>query len=659
MAPRSNLCTICASCIVRAESVDLSSKHALLGDFYQPASFEKVSVRVLQRPASRHVHFTDSRTVVMDPVANNKAWKSLQEKIQQLEGERKQAEQHMKHLCDECVQSIKFSEQENNKKDISINNEDANGPSVQLSTTADNCSLLQLQLQCINAWENGEPEKNIMFEKQSMETPSKRSYVGSFCPLPSLENISLTSIDVQQRPAPHHATIIGSRNLDEADAMSPATNNRAIVSAMKNLQEKIRCLEMERAEAEQKMQSLGYEAVQYKNILEQEKKMNTNIKTGVPNELADQLATVEDRCSLLEKQLEYMRTMVEHTETEKNNLMEKQASLQMDRHWDCAELQSKLEKLEILEQECLKVNATQTRAESKIHELEQKLQEEQHQRKLIQDKAAQLQTRLEINRILIGSCSSKKKKKTKKKKDIVKNEMRGENSRPPRVWPGLVEFPFVAGTSSSSSHSVTANIQNVLHLMKHYNTMTFDARQKLPVQRTVKNSRDATYGNVKNGDPQFVSTCSSTSSPTEGLSELLLALQDELGQMSFEHQDLLKQIQGTINTDVREDLERELDCLVKRMEKKGDQISKLKKHQANVVKLKLKAKKMRRQMADTKKRAKALDEMKKVPVAPKGTEFSLKTTSVLGQKGKESLQLLRNAQKLQLTLRQNDITWDQ
>uniref|UniRef100_UPI00398E95C1 centrosomal protein CEP57L1 isoform X2 n=1 Tax=Pristiophorus japonicus TaxID=55135 RepID=UPI00398E95C1 len=602
MAPRSNLCTICASCIVRAESVDLSSKHALLGDFYQPASFEKVSVRVLQRPASRHVHFTDSRTVVMDPVANNKAWKSLQEKIQQLEGERKQAEQHMKHLCDECVQSIKFSEQENNKKDISINNEDANGPSVQLSTTADNCSLLQLQLQCINAWENGEPEKNIMFEKQSMETPSKRSYVGSFCPLPSLENISLTSIDVQQRPAPHHATIIGSRNLDEADAMSPATNNR---------------------------------------------------------ELADQLATVEDRCSLLEKQLEYMRTMVEHTETEKNNLMEKQASLQMDRHWDCAELQSKLEKLEILEQECLKVNATQTRAESKIHELEQKLQEEQHQRKLIQDKAAQLQTRLEINRILIGSCSSKKKKKTKKKKDIVKNEMRGENSRPPRVWPGLVEFPFVAGTSSSSSHSVTANIQNVLHLMKHYNTMTFDARQKLPVQRTVKNSRDATYGNVKNGDPQFVSTCSSTSSPTEGLSELLLALQDELGQMSFEHQDLLKQIQGTINTDVREDLERELDCLVKRMEKKGDQISKLKKHQANVVKLKLKAKKMRRQMADTKKRAKALDEMKKVPVAPKGTEFSLKTTSVLGQKGKESLQLLRNAQKLQLTLRQNDITWDQ
>ncbi|XP_067841110.1 centrosomal protein CEP57L1 isoform X1 [Heptranchias perlo] len=493
-----------------------------------------------------------------------------------------------------------------------------------------------------------------------MESPSKRSYVGSFCPLPSLEKVSLTTVDVQQRPA-SYVNITGSRNLDEADAMSPAANSKAIVSALKNLQEKIRCLEMERAEAEQKMRNLGCEAVRCKNTLEQEKKKSTNITNGVSNELAVQLATVEGRCSLLEKQLEYMRTMVEHAETEKNVLLEKQTTLQMDRHWDHLELQSKFEKLEILEQECLKVNATQTRAECKIHELEQKLQEEHHQHKLIQDKAAQLQTGLEINRILIGSCSAKKKKKTKKKKDIVKNDMRGENSQSPRVWPGFVEFPFVAGTSISSSHSVTANVQNVLHLMKHYNTKTSDGRQKLPVQRTVKNSSEATCdnGSVKNGDPRFVSFCSSSSSPTEGLSELLLALQDELGQMSFEHQDLLKQIQGTKNTDVREDLERELDCLVKRMEKKGDQISKLKKHQNNVEKLKMKAKKMRRQMADTKKRAKPLDEMKEVPVTLKGTEFSVKTTSAPGQKGKESLQLLRNAQKLQLTLKKNDITWDQ
>lgn len=49
-----------------------------------------------------------------------------------------------------------------------------------------------------------------------------------------------------------------------------------------------------------------------------------------------------------------------------------------------------------------------------------------------------------------------------------------------------------------------------------------------------------------------------------------------------EHQDLLKKIQQTQNSKVREDLKQELDWLVKQMEVKGEQISKLKKHQATV-----------------------------------------------------------------------------
>ncbi|XP_072408391.1 centrosomal protein CEP57L1 isoform X1 [Chiloscyllium punctatum] len=634
---------------------DFSTKQAFLDDFQLCPNLEEASVPTdhdVQRSVSYHAYFKDPKSAVMDPVANNKAaWKDLQEKIQQLEMERKQAEQHMEHLCNECILYIKFSGQENSKEDIvNINTEDINA-------TADDCSLLQKQLEyMMNALKNGETETSPVLEREIMESLSKCEYVGN--PLSSWENILLTSFDIQQKAVPH-VTPTGSRNHDEANVISLASNSKAIVSALKNLQEKIRRLEVERAEAEKKMQSLSSESVQYTHGPERGKKTNTRIEKGVSNELVVQLANVEDRCSLLEKQLEYMRTMVDHTETEKNILLEKQTSLQTDRHWNHAELQSKLEKLEILEQECLKVNATQTRAEKKIYELGQKLQEEEHQRKLIQDKAAQLQTGLEINRILIGSCSVKKKKKTKKRKDITKNEMRRENSCSPRVSSGHAEFPFVAGTSVSSSHSVTANVQNVFHLMKHYNTMKFDGRQKHPVERTVKNSRKITShpGRVKKGDLQFES-CPSSSSLTD-LSELLLALQDELGQMSFEHQDLLKQIQGTKNTDVREDLERELECLVKQMEKKGDQISKLKKHQGNVEKLKVKAKNVMREMADTRKRMKALDEMKEASVIPKGTEFSVKTTPAPGQKGKESLQLLRNAQKLQHTLRQNDITWEQ
>lgn len=480
-----------------------------------------------------------------------------------------------------------------------------------------------------------------------MESSSKRSSLGNLYALSSLENIPLSPVNVKPRPGSRHVPVRGSRNRDEAEALSTAANSKAIVSALKNLQEKIRSLEVERAEAEQKLQRLGFEAVRCQNTMEQERK-DVSKETGKSNELAVQLTTVEGRCLLLEKQLDYMRTMVEHAETEKNNLLEKQDSLQMDRNWDLAELQAKLEKLDILEQECLKVNATQTRAESKINDLEQKLQEEEHQRKLIQDKAAQLQTGLEINRILLRSTSTKKKTKVKKRKGGVKKEMPRENSRSPRLWPGQAEFPFVAGRSISSSHSVTANVQNVLHLMKHY-----DGRPRLPDQRAAKHSRELTCSN----GVKFGSLSPPPSPLTEGLAEILVALQDELGQMSFEHQDLLEQIQGTKDIDVREDLERELDCLVKRMEKKGDQISKLKNHQDHVERLNLKTKKVRKRTADTKKQSKAEDGMKGAP--PKAAEPSRKTSAGLGKKGQESLQLLRNAQKLQTTLRRSDIVWDQ
>lgn len=48
------------------------------------------------------------------------------------------------------------------------------------------------------------------------------------------------------------------------------------------------------------------------------------------------------------------------------------------------------EKLEKLEQEYRRLTRTQNNAEAKIRELEYKLQEEEHHRKLIQDKAAQV-----------------------------------------------------------------------------------------------------------------------------------------------------------------------------------------------------------------------------------------------------------------------------
>lgn len=57
---------------------------------------------------------------------------------------------------------------------------------------------------------------------------------------------------------------------------------------------------------------------------------------------------------------------------------------------DQADVQLTLQKLDVLEQEYHRLTETQSAAERKIRQLERKLQEEEHQRKLVQDKAAQV-----------------------------------------------------------------------------------------------------------------------------------------------------------------------------------------------------------------------------------------------------------------------------
>lgn len=49
-----------------------------------------------------------------------------------------------------------------------------------------------------------------------------------------------------------------------------------------------------------------------------------------------------------------------------------------------------------------------------------------------------------------------------------------------------------------------------------------------------------------------------------------------------EHQELSKEINETSDLRIREDLERELDALVSRMEAKSQQIAKIRKHQEKV-----------------------------------------------------------------------------
>ncbi|KAL8186352.1 UNVERIFIED_CONTAM: hypothetical protein K2H54_069183 [Gekko kuhli] len=461
---------------------------------------------------------------------------------------------------------------------------------------------------------------------ESVDIESKHSYIGSFIQPP--HKISIPFADLW----PKKTTAVA--------AETPAPNSQA--SALKSLQEKIRRLELERSRAEDDLNCLSREAAQYKKTLQHESSEKDTAHQELMQERKDvsvQLSTAQSRCSLLEKQLDYMRKMVISAELEKKLVLEQQTQLQKEKDQNQAEICAKLDKLEVLEKECWRLTGTQKDAEGKIKHLEAKLQEEQHHRKLIQDKAAQLQTGLEMNRILMTSLSPQKeaKRKSGKKKAVKKNSsLKKECS----LSTGLL--PFVAGKSASSSHSIVANVQSVLHMAK--------SRHLIPQGPEGAEKRISRWAGVCRSG----SFCSTSSSATDSLSDLLLVMQDELGQMSFEHQELLKQIQETKNRGVREDLERELECLVKQMEIKGEQITKVKRHQDSVCKLKQKAQRLKRKAANLTSKPDGCKATKEATVPPRGSVCG--TCCV--NKSPNSLQLLKSAQRIQSVLKKDDILWE-
>ncbi|XP_054678461.1 centrosomal protein CEP57L1 isoform X1 [Grus americana] len=472
--------------------------------------------------------------------------------------------------------------------------------------------------------------------KLAMDSESKNSFIGSFLQPPD-------------KMLPAAFAYIESKKLAAVGGNRPSiSNDQAVVAAVKTLQEKIRHLELEKSQAEDNLCSLSIAAAQYKKALDHESYKKDTAHQELMQQRKDvsvQLNAAQSRCSLLEKQLDYMKKMVSSAELEKKMFLEQQAQLQKEEDQNWLELCAKLEKLEMLEKECLKLTATQRIAEDKIKHLEEKLCKEEHQRKLIQDKTVQLQTGFEINRILMSAVKSQNepKKENGKKKKPKKRNPAMKKMHLSQLSVKAHELPFVAGKSVSSSHSVSANVQSVLHIMKHRSPHISSRSQ-----------RGATSGiSGRSALSKSVSSGPTSPTATRSLSDLLLAIQDELGQMSFKHQELLKQIQETQDARVCEHLEWELDFLVKQMEIKGEQISKLKKHQASVQKLKRKTQKLKQGAAHVKLKRGDQKETKEIAVRESMSR------SCPGQKSRSSLQLLKNVRKLQSTLKKDDITWEQ
>ncbi|XP_065745028.1 centrosomal protein CEP57L1 isoform X3 [Phocoena phocoena] len=393
-----------------------------------------------------------------------------------------------------------------------------------------------------------------------MDSELMHSIVGSYLKPP--ERVFVPSIAQSDESSQTHYSV----NLEvTSPKMLHSPNSQALILALKTLQEKIHRLELERTQAEDNLNILSREAAQYKKALEYE----TKERNLAHEELIKQKK---------EKQLEYTKRMVLNVEREKNMILEQQAQLQREKEQDHMKLQAKLEKLDVLEKECFKLTTTQKTAEGKIKHLEEKLKEEEHQRKLFQDKASQLQTGLEISRILMSSISnpkrSKEKKKSSKKTKCLK---RGP---PQQIYSKFGSLPIVAEKVRGGKMRILGQINSGFVTMQHYRPHSLQKLAEVSEPRCLyKPSKSTSQCEAVPSDSEkSISICNN-------LSELLMAMQDELDQMTMEYQDLLNQMKETESQSVCENIECELEYLVKKMEIKGEQISKLMKHQDNVRKL--------------------------------------------------------------------------
>ncbi|EFB26593.1 hypothetical protein PANDA_005610, partial [Ailuropoda melanoleuca] len=460
-----------------------------------------------------------------------------------------------------------------------------------------------------------------------MDSELMHSMVGSYLKPPERVFIPSFSQNYESSQTHHSA------NLEvTAPKMLHSPNSQALILALKTLQEKIHRLELERTQAEDNLNVLSREAAQYKKALEKE----TNERNLAHQELIKQkkditiqLSSAQSRCTLLEKQLEYTKRMVLNVEREKNMILEQQAQLQREKEQDHRKLQAKLEKLDVLEKECFKLTTTQKTAEDKIKHLEEKLKEEEHQRKLFQDKASELQTGLEINRILMSSVSNPKRSKEKKKS--LKKTKCLKGGPPQQIYSKLGSPPITAEK-----------------LMQHYGPHTCQKLTEVTEPRCLyKPTRITSQGKAEPSDSK------NSISIGDNLSELLMAMQDELDQMSMEHEELLNQMKETESHSVCEDIECELEYLVKKMEIKGEQISKLMKHQDNVRKLQQKVQNSKMNEASGIQREESnLKGSKNIKNSPRKC---LLTNSLQKNSNFHPVQV----HNLQMKLRRDDIMWEQ
>ena len=123
-----------------------------------------------------------------------------------------------------------------------------------------------------------------------------------------------------------------------------------------------------------------------------------------------------------------------------------------------------------------------------------------------------------------------------------------------------------------------------------------------------------------------------------------------------EHSELIKQIQETSDVRLREDLERELDRLVARMETKGEQIAILKEHERRH-----RCKNDTKNLRSVKHKGSEVEVVTTIKTkdsTPKSAKRDCRVSKGEHSPSNRNLEFLKKVQKLQGTLRQDDLSWD-
>ncbi|GFS01826.1 centrosomal protein of 57 kDa [Elysia marginata] len=353
-----------------------------------------------------------------------------------------------------------------------------------------------------------------------------------------------------------------------------------------------------------------------------ERTVNT-YPTSDRDELEGQLTSAENRCRQLELQLENMRTMVHTSERNRRELVERTARARQEKDATSQVKPGKgaadnvpvqMDRLNELERDQMRLTATQTLAETKIRELEEKVKEERVHRRLLQERTAHLESETKqgkkgsqapppasqppahapripvttqtphVTKKSTGTSSathitkSKKPPKKKMKKKAAPLPKRPHSSPTYREREqnrhyrlNLAEIPFVAGKSTSASHSLGANVQKVLAMMKSHNKALCSSHPWSHRPGSPSSSSSSSGGEA-----------TESSTGAQELSDLLNQLQEEFGYLCSQQQEVMSRLhEAHAKGDFRlqTDLESQLDTLVSRMEAKSGQISKIRLHQ--------------------------------------------------------------------------------